>query len=143
MSAGLPDFPWDTIAAAKAAATAHPDGIVDLSVGTPVDPVDPLIREALAAASEFPGYPATVGARELREAAVAALARRFGVTGLDESSILPVIGTKEAIAGLPSQIGVPAGETVVIPEVAYPTYEVGALLAGARVLRADTVEAIG
>ncbi|MGB6245124.1 succinyldiaminopimelate transaminase [Gordonia sp. (in: high G+C Gram-positive bacteria)] len=143
VSTGLPDFPWDTIAAAKAAATAHPDGIVDLSVGTPVDPVDPLIREALAAASEFPGYPATVGTAELRAAAAAALSRRFGITGLDEASILPVIGTKEAIAGLPSQIGVPAGETVVIPEVAYPTYEVGALLAGARVLRADTVEAIG
>ncbi|MGB3302473.1 MAG: succinyldiaminopimelate transaminase [Gordonia sp. (in: high G+C Gram-positive bacteria)] len=143
VSSGLPDFPWDTIADAKAAALAHPDGIVDLSVGTPVDPVDPLIREALAASSEFPGYPATVGTLALREAAVGALARRFAVTGLDEASILPVIGTKEVISGLPSQLGVPAGELVVIPEVAYPTYEVGALLAGAEVLRADTVEAMG
>ncbi|GAA2380399.1 MULTISPECIES: succinyldiaminopimelate transaminase [Gordonia] len=143
VSSGLPDFPWDTIADAKAAAAAHPDGIVDLSVGTPVDPVDPVIRDALAASSEFPGYPATVGTRELRDAAVGALSRRFGITGLDESSILPVIGTKEVIAGFPAQIGVPAGDLVVIPEVAYPTYEVGALLAGAQVLRADTVDAIG
>ncbi|WP_269430976.1 succinyldiaminopimelate transaminase [Gordonia sihwensis] len=143
VSSGLPDFPWDTIADAKAAAAAHPDGIVDLSVGTPVDPVDPVIRDALAASSEFPGYPATVGTRRLRDAAVGALSRRFGIAGLDESSILPVVGTKEVIAGLPSQIGVPAGDLVVIPEVAYPTYEVGALLAGAQVLRADTVDAIG
>ncbi|MFT4088878.1 MAG: succinyldiaminopimelate transaminase [Gordonia sp. (in: high G+C Gram-positive bacteria)] len=142
VSAGLPDFPWDTIAQPKARAQAHPGGIVDLSVGTPVDPVDPVIREALAAGSEFPGYPATVGTLELREAAAGALARRFGVD-VDQSAILPVIGTKEAIAGLPSQLGVPAGELVVIPEVAYPTYEVGALLAGARVMRADSTVALG
>jgi len=143
VTSALPDFPWDTIADAKALAAAHPDGIVDLSVGTPVDPVDPVIRAALDASSEFPGYPATVGTRELREAAVGALDRRFGISGLDESSILPVVGTKEVIAGLPTQIGVPAGELVVIPEVAYPTYEVGALLAGAEIHRADTVAAIG
>ncbi len=143
VSAALPDFPWDTIAGAKARAAAHPDGIVDLSVGTPVDPVDPVITQALAAHAEFPGYPATVGTTELRTAAAAALARRFGVSGVDESAILPVIGTKEAIAGLPSQLGVAPGDLVVIPEVAYPTYEVGALLAGARVLRADSTVAIG
>ncbi|WP_026918334.1 succinyldiaminopimelate transaminase [Gordonia shandongensis] len=143
VSAGLPDFPWDTIAAARRRAGEHPDGIVDLSVGTPVDPVDPVIRAALDAASEFPGYPTTVGTDALREAAVGALHRRFGVTGLDAGSILPVVGTKEAIAGLPSQLGVPTGDLVVIPEVAYPTYEVGALLAGARVLRADTVDQMG
>lgn len=143
VSAGLPDFPWDTISGAKAAATSHPDGIVDLSVGTPMDPVDPVIRDALAAASEFPGYPATLGTRDLREAAVGALSRRFGITGVDESSILPVIGTKEAIAGLPAQLGVPAGDTVVIPEVAYPTYEVGALLAGATPRRADRIDDYG
>lgn len=150
VSAQLPDFPWDTISGAKARAVAHPGGIVDLSVGTPVDPVDPIIRQGLADASEFPGYPATVGTLELREAASGALARRFGIggsgavgDGLDEASILPVIGTKEAIAGLPSQLGVVPGDLVVIPEVAYPTYEVGALLAGARVLRADSTVAIG
>ncbi|MCF8590079.1 succinyldiaminopimelate transaminase [Gordonia liuliyuniae] len=143
ISAGLPDFPWDTISAAKATAASHAGGIVDMSVGTPMDPVDSLIRDALAASSEFPGYPATVGTLALREAAVGALDRRFGVTGLDESSILPVIGTKEAIAGLPAQLGVPAGDTVVIPEVAYPTYEVGALLAGATPRRADRIADYG
>ncbi|MEP9393413.1 MULTISPECIES: succinyldiaminopimelate transaminase [Gordonia] len=143
VSAALPDFPWDTLADAKALANSHPDGIVDLSVGTPVDPVDPLIREALSGASEFPGYPTTVGTPALREAAAAALTRRYGATGLDESSILPVIGTKEAIAGVVSLLGVTAGDTVVIPEVAYPTYEVGALLAGATPVRADSTVALG
>ena len=67
VSASLPEFPWDTLADAKALAGAHPDGIVDLSVGTPVDPVAPMIREALAAASAAPGYPATAGTARLRE----------------------------------------------------------------------------
>ncbi|QKT07867.1 succinyldiaminopimelate transaminase [Gordonia sp. X0973] len=137
VSAALPDFPWDTIAGARATAAAHPGGIVDLSVGTPVDPVDPLIRDALTAASEFPGYPTTVGTRELREAATAALTRRYGSVELAQNQILPVIGTKEAIASICGLLGVGAGDTVVIPQVAYPTYEVSALLAGATAVRAD------
>jgi hypothetical protein len=126
-------FPWDTLADAAATARAHPGGIVDLSVGTPVDEVAPVIRNALAQASAAPGYPLTAGTPELRESAVAALARRYGITGVAEQAALPVIGTKELIAWLPTLLGLGADDTVVIPELAYPTYEVGARLAGARV----------
>jgi succinyldiaminopimelate transaminase len=143
ISASLPEFPWDTLADAKASAQAHPDGIVDLSVGTPVDPVAPLIREALAAASASPGYPATAGTARLRESAVAALNRRYGITGLTEAAVLPVIGTKELIAWLPTLLGLGASDTVAVPELAYPTYDVGARLAGARVLRADSLTQLG
>jgi succinyldiaminopimelate transaminase len=143
VSASLPEFPWDTLADAKALAGAHPDGIVDLSVGTPVDPVAPVIREALASASAAPGYPATAGTARLRESAVAALGRRFGITGLGEAAVLPVIGTKELIAWLPSLLGLGAADVVVVPELAYPTYEVGARLAGAQVLRADSLTQLG
>lgn len=139
----LPVFPWDTLADARARASAHTDGLVDLTVGTPVDPVAPVIRQALAAESAEPGYPTTVGKPELRRAAADALARRYGVTGLSPDAILPVIGTKELIAGLPAQLGLGPGHTVVVPEVAYPTYEVGALLAGARVVRADSLTQLG
>ncbi|GAB0103224.1 succinyldiaminopimelate transaminase [Nocardia sp. JMUB6875] len=143
VSALLPDFPWDTIASVKAKAASHPDGIVDLSVGTPVDPVDPLIREALSSVAEVPGYPTTHGTPELREAVVSALKRRFGITGIEPAAVLPAIGTKELIAGLPRLLGLGAEDLVVIPEVAYPTYEVGALLAGARYLRADSTVQLG
>jgi succinyldiaminopimelate transaminase len=143
VSASLPEFPWDTLADAKALAGAHPDGIVDLSVGTPVDPVAPVIREALAAASSAPGYPATAGTARLRESAVAALDRRFGITGLSEAAVLPVIGTKELIAWLPTLLGLGPADVIVVPEVAYPTYEVGARLAGAQVLRADSLTQLG
>jgi succinyldiaminopimelate transaminase len=143
VSASLPEFPWDTLADAKALAGAHPDGIVDLSVGTPVDPVAPLIREALAAAGSAPGYPATAGTARLRESAVAALARRFGITGLTEAAVLPVIGSKELIAWLPTLLGLGSADVVVVPELAYPTYDVGARLAGAQVLRADSLTQVG
>ncbi|WP_433611273.1 succinyldiaminopimelate transaminase [Prescottella agglutinans] len=139
----LPDFPWDSLASAKEKATAHPDGIVNLSVGTPVDPVAPVIQEALSSVAAVPGYPTTHGTDELREATAASLARRYGMTGIDPAAILPAIGTKEVIAWLPSLLGLGAGDLVVIPEVAYPTYEVGALLAGARVLRADGTAQLG
>ena len=143
VSASLPDFPWDTLADAKALAGAHPDGIVDLSVGTPVDPVAPLIREALAVASSASGYPATAGTSRLRESAVAALDRRFGITGLTGTAVLPVIGSKELIAWLPTLLGLGPADVVVVPELAYPTYDVGARLAGAQVLRADSLTQLG
>ena len=143
VSASLPDFPWDTLADARAVAVAHPDGIVDLSVGTPVDPVAPLIQDALAAAGSASGYPATAGTARLREAAVAALARRFGITGLADADVLPVIGSKELIAWLPTLLGLGPTDVVVVPELAYPTYEVGARLAGTHVLRADSLTQLG
>jgi succinyldiaminopimelate transaminase len=143
VSASLPLFPWDTLADAKAVAAAHPDGIVDLSVGTPVDPVAPLIQEALAAAAAEPGYPATAGTPRLRESAVRALNRRYGVTALPESAVLPVIGSKELIAWLPTLLGLGTGDVVVVPELAYPTYEVGVRLAGAQLVRADSLTQLG
>jgi succinyldiaminopimelate transaminase len=143
VASSLPDFPWDSLSAAKEKAQAHPDGIVNLSVGTPVDPVAQIIRDALASVSDVPGYPTTIGTVELRRAAVDALSRRYGVHGVSVDAVLPAIGTKEMIAWLPSLLGLGADDLVVIPELAYPTYEVGALLAGARVARADGLNRLG
>ncbi|PRQ12355.1 succinyldiaminopimelate transaminase [Corynebacterium sp. 13CS0277] len=143
MGERLPDFPWDSLAEATATAAAHPDGIVNLSVGTPVDEVAPSIQLALSEAAAAPGYPQTIGTPALREAIVAACARRYNMTGLTVDSILPVIGTKEAIAWLPTLLGAGPGHTVVIPEVAYPTYEVAALVAGATPQRADSLTQLG
>ena len=136
-------FPWDTLADAAATARAHPDGIVDLSVGTPVDEVAPVIRTALAQAAAASGYPLTAGTPALRASAVAALARRYGITGVAEHAVLPVIGTKELIAWLPTLVGLGADDTIVIPELAYPTYEVGARVAGAQVIAADSLTQLG
>jgi succinyldiaminopimelate transaminase len=120
----------------------HPDGIVDLSIGTPVDPVPPAVRAALTDAANAPGYPATQGTGRLREAAAGWLERRHGVTA-DPSAVLPVIGSKEFIAALPGLLGCGPGDTVVHPELAYPTYGIGARLAGATAVPADGLSALG
>jgi succinyldiaminopimelate transaminase len=132
----LPAFPWDSLAGATQRARAHPGGIVDLSVGTPVDPVPEVVQAALRAAANWPGYPATYGTAALREAAAGWLGRRHGVT-VSPDAVLPVIGTKELIAWLPTLLGCGPGDVVVHPALAYPTYDVGARLAGARPVRAD------
>jgi succinyldiaminopimelate transaminase len=137
----LPDFPWDTLAPYAARARAHPDGIVDLSVGTPVDDTPELVRSALAGAANAPGYPTTQGTAELRAAVVEWFARRRGVPDLDPAAVLPTIGSKELVAWLPSLLGVGEGDVVLHPEVAYPTYDVGARLAGAEGLATDDVAA--
>jgi succinyldiaminopimelate transaminase len=116
--------------------------MVDLSVGTPVDPVPPAVRAALSAAADAPGYPTTHGTGQLREAAAGWLTRRHAVT-VDPAAVLPVIGTKEFIAALPALLGCGPGDTVVHPELAYPTYDIGARLAGARAVPADGLSALG
>jgi succinyldiaminopimelate transaminase len=143
VSTALPDFPWDRLTAYAERARGHAEGIVDLSVGTPVDPTPASVQEALAAAANSPGYPLTVGRVETRQAAVDWLARRLGVTGVDAGAVLPVIGSKELIASLPTHLGLGAGDVVVQPELSYPTYEVGARLAGARTVAADSLTALG
>jgi succinyldiaminopimelate transaminase len=131
----LPDFPWNSLLPFRQTAAAHPDGIVDLAIGSPVDPVPPLIRDALAAAVDTPGYPQTQGSPELREAIVGWYARRGVELGVENT--LPTIGSKEFIATLPTLLGLGAGDAVVYPTVAYPTYEVGARIAGAEPVAVD------
>jgi succinyldiaminopimelate transaminase len=137
----LPDFPWDSLAGARARAAQHPGGVVDLSIGTPVDDTPAVLTEALAAAGNAPGYPSALGTPALRTAAAAWLDRRLGVRLADplgpDPSVIPTVGSKELVALLPTLLGLRGGGTVVIPEVAYPTYEVGAVLAGLGVRRCD------
>jgi succinyldiaminopimelate transaminase len=143
VSARFPEFPWDTLAAAKERAAAHPGGLVDLSIGTPVDPTPDVAQVALIAAADAPGYPTVFGPESLRQAAVDWLARRFGVVGLSASQVLPVMGSKELIATLPIQLGLGANDLVVVPELAYPTYEVGARLAGCKVIATGSTVSLG
>lgn len=139
----LPDFPWDTLAPAKTRANQHPDGIVDLSVGTPVDPTPAVAQQALAAAVDAPGYPTTAGAPVVHDAIRGWAERTLRVADPDGLGVLPAIGTKEMVAWLPTLLGLGADHTIVIPEVAYPTYEVGALVAGCQIVRADSTVALG
>jgi succinyldiaminopimelate transaminase len=135
----LPDFPWDSLAALATTARSHPDGIVDLSVGTPVDPTPGIIQQALADGADAPGYPLTAGSPALCQAIADWLHRRFGAV-VEPAAVLPVIGTKELVAWLPTLL---RAATVGYPPLAYPTYDVGARLAGARAAPLDPAAPLG
>ena len=136
----LPDYPWDALAPYQATAAKHPDGVVNLSIGTPVDPTPALIQDALKAAADAPGYPTTHGTQALRQAIADWFARRRNVPGLDPADIMPTVGSKELVAWLPLLLGLGAGDVVVRPTVAYPTYDMGAVFAGATSVAADSLE---
>jgi succinyldiaminopimelate transaminase len=132
-------YPWDSIAGITATAKAHPGGLVDLSMGTPVDPTPEVVRHALEAASNAPGYPMTAGTPALRQAVADWFARRRGVPGLDPVAVVPTIGSKELVGLLPSLLHLGPGDVVVHPAVAYPTYVAGIRAAGATPLATDDV----
>ena len=120
----LPDFPWDALAPYGDKARQHPGGIIDLSQGTPVDPTPDFIRRALEDHSNSPRYPLTAGTSELRTAISEWARRRLGASG--DFDVLPIIGSKEFVAWLPTLI---EARRVLYPTIAYPTYLVGALIA--------------
>jgi len=129
----LPDFPWDALAPFGEIARSHPGGIIDLSQGTPVDPTPDFIQQAFRDASNSPSYPVTAGTPELQAGIRAWAIDRLGATG--EFDVLPLIGSKELVAWLPTIL---QSQTVLIPQIAYPTYHVGALIAQARSIPVDT-----
>ena len=132
MRGQLPDFPWDALAPYGDTARAHPQGIIDLSQGTPVDPTPEFIQQVFRDASNSPSYPVTAGTPELRSAIKKWAIERVGATG--DFDVLPLIGSKEIVAWLPTIL---ESKKVLIPEIAYPTYHVGAVLAGADSVPVD------
>lgn len=143
-AAGLrfPNYPWDTLTPYQRIADAHPDGAVDLTIGTPVDPTPQVIRTALSEAADSHGYPTAHGTETLREAVCGWFARRRGVPGVDPQDVIPTVGSKEFIAWLPTVLGLGSDDVVVRPEVAYPTYDIGARLAGAQSLATDRLSGL-
>ncbi|HEX3732313.1 MAG TPA: succinyldiaminopimelate transaminase [Mycobacteriales bacterium] len=130
----LPISPWDALIKLRQTAAEYPGGLIDLSIGAPIDPVPDAVTAALAAAADSPGYPAAVGSGRLRRAIMAWLDRQVGA-GCHTEAVLPTLGSKEFIGWLPTLLGLGPTHVVAIPELAYPTYEVGARTAGASVLR--------
>ncbi|MGZ4677877.1 MAG: succinyldiaminopimelate transaminase [Acidimicrobiia bacterium] len=129
-----PPYPHDRLDAFRRLADVVPGGVVDCSVGNPVDPVPEIALAALHDAAPLAtGYPATVGSVELRTAAAGWIDRRFGVT-VSVDDVLACVGTKEMVASLPRYLHLrtPARDTVLYPAVSYPTYAMGAELAGLR-----------
>ena len=134
MTFRLPPYPYDRLAGLAKVADAHVGGMVDCSIGTPYDPPLPAVIEALATSGTERGYPASAGSPALRDAAAAWLTRRFGLPALDPSAVAACVGTKEFVASSPHllRLRIPDKDTVLYPAVSYPSYAMGAELAGCR-----------
>lgn len=136
MTAGFvpPVYPYDRLDGLRAAAAALPGGAVDCSVGTPCDPPPAAVVAALAGSGTERGYPASIGSPAFRQAAAAWARRRLDVELDPGSHVAACIGTKEFVASLPGYLGLrcPERDTVLYPAVSYPSYAMGATLAGCR-----------
>ena len=128
-----PPYPYDRLDELKVVADAFPGGVIDLSIGTPADPPPQLVLDALAHSGTERGYPPSIGTPAFRDAAAGWMQRRLGVT-VPTAQIAACIGTKELVAGLPQWLRLrrPERDTVLYPAVSYPTYAMGATLAGCR-----------
>ena len=128
-----PPYPYDRLAAIQAIAARHDGGAVDLSVGTPTDPPPAIVLDALASGADARGYPPSIGTPAFREAAAGWMRRRLGV-GVDADAVAACVGTKELVAGAPHwlRLRTPSRDTVLYPAVSYPSYAMGATLAGCR-----------
>ena len=128
-----PPYPYDRLDELKAKAEAIHGDVVDLSIGTPNDAPPPAVVAALASSDAERGYPPSIGTPELRSAASSWLQRRLGVD-IDADQVAAAIGTKEFVASLPRYLHLrdPSRDTVLYPSISYPTYAMGATLAGLR-----------
>ena len=135
----LPQYPWRLLAPYKQSASEHRDGLVDLSIGAPVDPTPRVIQSALQSAANWPGYPGSSGTDQLREAIAEWYDRRRKVPGLTKDHVAATVGSKEFIAWLPVLLGLGPDDVIVYPTVAYPTYDIGAKIVGATSVTADSL----
>jgi succinyldiaminopimelate transaminase len=137
----LPPYPYDRLSGLAELAEAHDGGMVDCSIGTPYDPPLPAVIEALASSGAERGYPASAGSPQLREAAAGWLTRRFGLADVAPSTLAACVGTKELVASVPHvlRLRAPERDTVLYPAVSYPTYAMGAKLAGCRAVAVPPV----
>lgn len=128
-----PPYPYERLGPVRELAAALDGGSVDLSIGAPNDPPAPAVVEALGTSGTERGYPPSLGTVALREAAVAWMTRRLGVD-VPLAAVAACVGTKELVATTPQWLRLrhPALDTVLYPAVSYPTYEMGAVLAGCR-----------
>lgn len=139
-----PPYPYERLDDVIAIAAAHDGGAVDLSIGTPCDPPPPAVLAALVAGDSARGYPPSIGTPAFREAAAAWIRRRLGADVDAAAQVAACVGTKEFVASLPQYLRLrsPSRDTVLYPAISYPTYEMGATLAGARAVPYLTLDDI-
>jgi succinyldiaminopimelate transaminase len=139
-----PPYPYERLDEITARAAKHEGGAVDLSIGTPCDPSPPGVVDVLAVGDTSRGYPPSIGTPAYRAAVADWVSRRFDATVDPQTEVAAVVGSKEFVASTPQYLRLrePARDTVLYPAISYPTYEMGATLAGCRAvpyLRLDDI----
>jgi len=129
-----PTYPYDRLNTFRTVAAEFVGGAIDCSIGTPFDPPPAAVIEALSTSGAERGYPPSVGSQSYRDAATGWLSRELGVSVDPDTEIGACVGTKEFVASTPNYLKLrrPDRDTVLYPAVSYPTYEMGATLAGCR-----------
>ncbi len=137
-----PPYPYERLGAVADLAAAHDGGAVDLSVGTPCDDPPAEVVAALASGDSSRGYPPSIGTAAFRAAAAEWVRRRLGATVDPAGEVAAVVGTKEFVASAPTYLKLrePSRDTVLYPEISYPTYEMGATIAGCRAVAYRTLD---
>ena len=128
-----PPYPYDRLERLTPVAAGHDGGVVDLSIGTPMDPPPAAVVAAFSSSNAERGYPNSIGSPALREAVTRWLARRFGLD-VAPADVGACIGSKEFVTTLPQwlKLRTPSRDTILYPAISYPSYEMGAILAGCR-----------
>jgi len=126
-----PPYPYERLGGVRALAALHEGGVIDCSIGTPCDPPPPAVLTALAESGTERGYPTSAGSDALLGAAAGWIERRFGVE-VPDGALAACVGTKELVASVVHHLHLrqPDRSIVLYPEVSYPTYAMGAQLAG-------------
>lgn len=137
-----PSYPYDRLGPVADRAAARWGEVIDLSIGTPVDPPSAVVLEALSASRDAARrYPPSVGTVGLREAYSAWMHDRLGVD-ISPDDIGATVGAKEFVAGLAHLLALrdPSRDTVLFPSVSYPSYAMGATLGRLRAVPVPTDE---
>ncbi|MEO8422858.1 MAG: aminotransferase class I/II-fold pyridoxal phosphate-dependent enzyme [Actinomycetota bacterium] len=131
-------YPFEELDRRKQEALDAGRELIDFGVGDPRDETPAFIREALRdAVVATSSYPRASGLEELREAIVAWVGRRFGVTLDPDTDLIPTLGSKEPIFSLAQAVLDPASarDLIVVTAPGYTIPERGARFAGGEVLR--------
>jgi len=139
-----PPYPYERLGEVKAIADRLEGGAIDLSIGTPCDPAPPEVIAALAEPGRAEGYPPSIGTPALRAAAADWIARRLGASVDADTEVAACVGSKEFVASTPQylKLRTPAKDTVLYPAISYPTYEMGAILAGLRAVPYERLDQV-
>ena len=141
-----PPYPFAELARLKRKAIEDGVDLIDFGIGDPDQPTPSHIVEALRRAAldqRTHQYDETGrGLPEYRRAIASWYRNRFGVELDPDREVLRLIGAKEGLAHLAWAVLNP-GDIALVPDPAYPVYNIASMFAGAEVHRFPLIQSSG